>query len=273
MEIKNKVLTLMIVLAAVSFAGHVIAVDYQPPESLEQMINMTRRMVNELKRLDPNSQPEMYQNKRLQIANWVALVSGKRIYNCNDVWETPLNLINCSKLKEARNKWKIKPNAAWNDNSNRNEIIAKWAWENQTGNCEENANVTYYILRKAGVTDSLRILFSNDWHGFTVWGVQDGANLSRPLTWNPNALVLDSWLGKVLNPHDAHYNYYIGNEGNNPLEDRTLAFDSTAPVWSSDAASDFFQRLMEEMQPTFEKERFCKEHPNDPNCEFFREIE
>ena len=56
MGVKNKVLKLMIVLVAVSFAGHAIAVEYQVPDSLDQMINITRRMVNELKRLDPNTQ-------------------------------------------------------------------------------------------------------------------------------------------------------------------------------------------------------------------------
>ena len=272
MGIKNKVLTLMIVLAAVSFAGYAIAEDYQPPESLDQMINITRRMVNELKRLDPNSQSEMYQKKRREIANWVTLASDNRISNCNDrelVWNLPA----CRNLGEARKKWAIKPTTEWNDRSNKNEMIAKWAWENQTGNCDENSNVVYYILKQAGVTGTLRILWSDGWHGFVVWGVQEGANLNRPLTWNPGALVLDSWTGKVLTPYEAHHDKYIADGGNNPIEDMTIGRDNTASPWSSTSASDFFQRLMEEMEPVYEKERYCKENPNDPYCELIREIE
>ena len=222
----------MIVLAAVSFAGHAIAVEYGPPESLDQMINVTRRLVNELKRLDPNTQSEMYQKKRLQIANWVALVSEKRISNCNDT-ELVWNLPACRNLGEARKKWKNNPNAEWNDRSNKNEMIAKWAWENQAGNCDENSNVVYYILKQAGVTDTLRILWSDCWHGFVVWGVQEGSNLNRPLTWNPDALVLDSWTGKVLTPSEAHHDKYIGNGGINPIADMTLGRDNTASAWSS----------------------------------------
>jgi hypothetical protein len=232
MGVKNNVLKLMIVLAAVSFAGHAIAVEYQVPESLDQMINVTRRLVNELKRLDPNTQSEMYQKKRLLIAYWVALASEKRISNCNDT-ELVWNPFACRNLGEARKKWGIKPNTEWNDRSNKNEMIAKWAWENQAGNCDENSNVVYYILKQAGVTDTLRILWSDCWHGFVVWGVQEGADLNRPLTWNPDALVLDSWTGKVLTPYEAHNDKYIGNGGINPIEDMTLGRDNTASAWSS----------------------------------------
>ncbi|HAY38578.1 MAG TPA: hypothetical protein DCY53_04090 [Desulfobacteraceae bacterium] len=265
MGIKNKVLTLMIVLVAVSFAGHAIAVDHQPPDSLDQMINITRRMVNELKRLDPNSQSERYQKKRREIADWVTNISANRIYNCNDR-EVRNNLSACYVLGDAREKWKYLFDS--------NKIIAKWAWENRAGNCEENANLTYYILRQAGVTDTLRILFSDEWHGFTVWGVQEGADLKRPLTWNPDALVLDSWTGKVLTPSGAHNDYYIGNGGKNPIVDRTNAYDTTASVWNGPSPSDdFFRRLMEEMEPVFEREKYCEQNPNDPNCELIREIE
>jgi hypothetical protein len=230
MGVKNKVLKLIIVLAAVSFAGHAIAVEYdppelpEPPESLEEMINITRRLVNDLNRLDPNTQSEMYQKKRLLIAYWVAIASDKRISNCNDT-EIVGNPLGCWSLQETRKKW--------SNIDNKNEMIAKFAWENGAGKCEENSNVVYYILKQAGVTDTLRILWSDCWHGFVVWGVQEGADLNRPLTWNSDALVLDSWTGKVLTPSGAHNDYYIGNGGKNPLIDMTLGYDNTVPDWSS----------------------------------------
>jgi hypothetical protein len=244
MRVKSKLFSIVIALATVSFAGHVIAAEYQAPETLEEIINITRGMVNELRRLDPIFQLEAYQKKRQQIAKWVVLVSSERIYNCNDT-EYYSNPLRCWDLKQARKKW--------NANSNNNEMIAKWAWENRAGNCEENANVTYYILRKAGVTESLRILFSKDWHGFTVWGVQYSAKLNEPLTWNPGALVLDSWAGKVLTPVEAQNDYYIKNGGSNTLEDRTLAYDTTACGWnvncSASGGNDFWGILGVEPLP------------------------
>jgi len=232
MGIKKKVLKLIIVLAAVSFAGHAIAVEYdppestEPPESLEEMINITRRLVNDLKRLDPNTQSEMYQKKRLLIAYWVAIASDKRIYNCNDT-EVAGNISGCWSLQEARKKWTL---------TKTSEKLAKFAWENQAGKCEENSNLVYYILKQSGVTDTLRILWSDCWHGFVVWGVQEGADLNSPLTWNSDALVLDSWAGQVLTPSEAHHDKYIGNGGINPIEDKTVAYDNTKSAWSSGMA-------------------------------------
>lgn len=108
---------------------------------------------------------------------------------------------------------------------------AEWAWKNRIGQCSENASLTYYILKTAGVPGNVRIFGAAN-HEFTVWGVRDGADPNDPATWGLDTRVVDSWLGDVLNPEGAYTSRWISKNGKSNLTDQTNPFDKEAKPWT-----------------------------------------
>lgn len=120
--------------------------------------------------------------------------------------------------------------------------MAKLAWQNELGNCGENSYVTYYILKKAGAKGHIRILEAgkkkddgtvDGAHSFTVWGMPPDAMINDPATWG-DGLVVDPWLGKVLNAKEAMENKWIKNTDPNVLvRDATNDHDTEAEIWNA----------------------------------------
>jgi hypothetical protein len=126
-------------------------------------------------------------------------------------------------------------------------FTAVWTWENRVGQCEEHAKLSYYILKEAGI-DKVRMVgwgLGNRSHLFVVIGLEEdlsAADIANPHYWSDHAFAIDPWQGKVLNPHEAWVNSYIGNKGQRKLVDSTYSHsgkkipkDGLKPLmWNSD---------------------------------------
>lgn len=195
--------------------------DYR--NSLDKVIAHTSRMLKT-------------SNKRA-VAEWVKNVVDDRLLNSNseeiftagspfNSITAPLKYINRSRmLKEMRNL----------EEYDEYDGMAKLAWLNELGNCGENSYVTYYILKKAGAEGHVRILESGESgaHSFTVWGMPPDAMINDPTTWG-DGLVVDPWLGKVLDRNEAMENKWIkNNDPDVPIRDATADHDTEAETWNS----------------------------------------
>jgi len=172
---------------------------------------------------------KMYESgvDKKEIAEWLAKVIDKRLISSNN------------------GEWFRRPVYAWRgvlrvrmnpstENQEYNEI-ANAAWTFGYGNCGENAMVTYYILKKAGVKEHLRVLQAgkNRSHSFAVWDMPPDANPANPLTWG-DALIVDSWLGQVLNGKEAReHKWYQNGDPNEIMRDGTTLFDKDAISWQT----------------------------------------
>ena len=111
--------------------------------------------------------------------------------------------------------------------------IANVSWTTGIGNCEENSTTVYYILKKAGVKEHVRI-FRSSKHSFTVWGIHPSGDPNNPLTWGDNALVLDPWLGKNLTKEEVQKNeYFKNNDPDVKITDFTTFSDDDADSWNT----------------------------------------
>jgi len=113
---------------------------------------------------------------------------------------------------------------------------AAWVWENQYGQCEECASLSYYLLKQAEADGNVRIFSSAEGqsgHNFVVWGVEDGADPNDPSTWGDDAYVVDGWQGETLNSAEAAEDNHISNGGSANVADRTKAHDKSATVWNT----------------------------------------
>lgn len=135
---------------------------------------------------------------RRKIAVWLEEVVDDRIINTNDGVEiigrslvllAPYRTSKVAALRRAREEAGLDYETYG--------VIGRMAWEAGVGQCEENANIVYGILKAAGVKENIRLIEVNGAHIFPVWGMADGANPNRPETWGPDALVVDSWYGGV----------------------------------------------------------------------------
>lgn len=92
-------------------------------------------------------------------------------------------------------------------------------------NCFENALLAQAELLSKGIKADLIMIrgyskqdkdYANTKHVFTVINLADNAILSKPKTWGKNALVVDPWLGIIMNAKDAmnHYKAFYTNKRN-----------------------------------------------------------
>jgi ketosteroid isomerase-like protein len=88
------------------------------------------------------------------------------------------------------------------------DYVAEWVWENRVGQCSENADLVYYLLKEAGVKE-VRIHYSERAkHGLVVWGMGN-RDPSKPESWTDEVIVPDSWQHYVLRGKAAFDNKYV----------------------------------------------------------------
>ncbi|MCP3852725.1 MAG: hypothetical protein GY694_21235 [Gammaproteobacteria bacterium] len=79
---------------------------------------------------------------------------------------------------------------------------ALYAWEEQVGNCNEHASLVYYILKRTGAGDDLRLLTDNfetgeyDSHVFVAWGLKGERDPNDMSDWRSDAILIDTWEGR-----------------------------------------------------------------------------
>ncbi len=216
------ILILSAIIPFVSFSQNALAdfyvggKTYLPPSTLEGM-------VEHIKDMTANEAP------RNEIASWLARVIDGRITNMNSP-ERVLDWRNTfsSEGQELFDEWRDR-------NIYDNETSANWAWNNSMGNCEENANIVYYILKKAGIPKDFRMITTGK-HLFTVWGLAPGADITNPDTWGPNAVVVDPWLGYTVDSDGVKSGRWFQNgDPTIDLGDQTFNFDPDSENWEASA--------------------------------------
>ena len=176
------------------------ASDYQHSlQALSDVIEDVRWQLLDLTKIHP-ADPR-YQRERIRIANYVRSTVRKQIVTCNQLREwgviAPSNIHLCwSKLDEARAIYKSDHYGA-----------ALWAWQNGVGKCNEHASLVYYILKRSGAGDDLRILEKDSSHLFVAWGVVKGADPNDHASWGYNTLVIDSWINYIDYPWKLDSSY------------------------------------------------------------------
>lgn len=194
--------------------------DYR--NSLDEVVAHTKRMLK-------------VSNKRA-VAEWVTKVVDDRLLNSNSeelfTPGSPFNILSFPGNYVYRSA-KIKAMRKLED-YDKYEGMARLAWINEVGNCGENSYVTYYILKKAGAEGHIRILESGeDGHSFTVWGLPPDAIINDPLTWG-DGMVVDPWLGKVLDGKEAMKNMWIKNDDPEiVIRDATQDHDDEVESWNA----------------------------------------
>jgi hypothetical protein len=118
---------------------------------------------------------EMYESgvDKRSIAEWITRVTDERITSSNKLEALTRPVWASMQVKWVRN-----------DPSNSGEYfdVANNAWSRQYGNCEESSAIAYYILKKAGVKENLRVLRTKG-HSFCVWDMPAAAQTNDPSTW------------------------------------------------------------------------------------------
>lgn len=166
---------------------------------------------------------EMYESgvDKREIAEWVTKVVDERVFSSNKAEAVTRPIWSSMQVQWGRN-----------DPSNSGEYfdIANSAWSRQYGNCEENSALTYYILKKAGVRENLRVLRTKG-HSFCVWDLPPTATTGDPTTWG-SALIVDPWYGGVLDGPEARTNFWFQNgKPEKEINDATRDIDLQADDW------------------------------------------
>lgn len=171
---------------------------------------------------------EMYHQgvERTTIAAYITETVDERIKSTNneEFFEDPLNWFRL--LKERNLNTEVDIDEQYND-------VANVAWTTGLGNCEENSAIAYYILKKAGVKENIRILRTAR-HSFTVWDIHPSAIIGEPSTWGDNALVVDPWLGRTTTREEVENGrWFLNNNPDAKLNDYTTMVDSDADSWNT----------------------------------------
>jgi hypothetical protein len=193
-----------------------------PPDSISKLVDATRKMYEA-------GVP------RQQIADWLVKMVDDRILNTNDPAELifePRSLLGIRGF--VYGKASIAANRTIESNKNQDNYytIAYRAWKTGLGQCQENANIIYYVLKSAGVKENIRIHTAGEGHMYTVWGIRKGADPNNPDTWGNDALVVDSWYGGVLKSNEVTSNkWFKNNKEDIIISDQTTFHDIDAPNW------------------------------------------
>lgn len=167
---------------------------------------------------------EMYESgvDKRSIAEWVTKVVDNRLFSSNKA-----EAITRPIWASMQVRW-LRENAA---NTGEYYDIANTAWSWEYGNCEENSAVVYYILKKAGVKENVRVLRTKG-HSFCVWDMPPTAQTNDPSTWG-DALIVDPWYGAVLDGPEAADNFWFqnGKPKEVPIRDATKDIDVNADSW------------------------------------------
>jgi hypothetical protein len=159
------------------------------------------------------------------IADYINKQVDRRITSTNNIelFENPLNWFSLLKIRSLTTDL----------DSGSYEDIANVAWTNGLGNCEENSTLVYYILKKAGVKEHVRILRSER-HSFTVWNIHSSGKTNKPSTWGDDAIVIDPWLGENLSKEEVETNkWFMNNDPEAKIIDYTHYSDKDADTWDS----------------------------------------
>ncbi len=162
---------------------------------------------------------------REEIAARVTEIADSRITNANS-WERLSIGWNWLSLVVKSDEDKVF--GRWRDQGGGDktyEEAADWVWESRYGQCSENASLTYYLLKKAGIEDA-RIFTQGD-HAFVVWGMGAEADPSEPGSWSDDVVVLDSWQGQTLVGQNG-FNDPVSGGGGKGIEDATFLKDPQA---------------------------------------------
>jgi len=179
---------------------NLLASEYQYSlKALSDVVKEVKWQLQDLALINP-SDPR-YQQERIRIANFVRKTVRNQIVTCNQLREwgrlNPANHYRCySSLSNARKTYNFDYDGA-----------ARWAWQNGVGRCNEHASLVYYILKKAGAGNDLRILARDADHLFVAWGVVKGANPNEHASWGYNSLVIDSWVDYTDYPWNLSAKY------------------------------------------------------------------
>jgi ribosomal protein S7 len=146
---------------------------------------------------------------RWEVAKRAATIADVQITNLNSeermtIPSNWLSVFGRSKQQEAFQNW-------WTAGGDieQYDSVSEWVWENQVGQCSENANLVYYLLKEARVED-VRIHVSNRAnHGLVVWGMGN-RDPSKPESWTDEVIIPDSWQHYVLRGKAAFNNGYAG---------------------------------------------------------------
>lgn len=126
------------------------------------------------------------------------------------------------------------------------DTMAVWSWHNRLGQCEENAAVTYYILKKAGYDVGIYRQEPGD-HKYVIMNPKQGMSMSDSRTWGKDTFIVDSWQGKVLDKDAAYENKHVFRGGEirshedtpqytntikKDLKQRNICWDSKKKVWA-----------------------------------------
>ena len=185
--------------------------DNLPEEpTLDELVNVTR---------------EMYEKgvDRKIIAEYINKKVDDRIYAGNN-WEALSNPLRNLTIMKNRAFYEAYESGSYDD-------TAKVAWETQVGNCEENSAIVYYVLKKAGVKEHVRMMRTEK-HSFTVWDVSPAGYPDDPDTWGDNAIVIDPWLGENLNAEEVKTNkWFMNGKETEKIRDDTHFVDAEEDTW------------------------------------------
>ena len=188
----------------------------QPPDpaTLDEAVIEIRRMIDQ-------------GMSREEIARRATQIADNRIINANDTERLWIGW-NWASLFVQSDEDKIF--GQWRDQGGGDkpyEDVADWVWTSRYGQCSENASLTYYLLKKAGVEDA-RIFTQGD-HAYVVWGMDEEADPNDPASWDDDVIALDSWQGKTLKGADARNDERCGGGGHGNEDITYLKDKETAP--------------------------------------------
>lgn len=151
-----------------------------------------------------------------EIARLVNSIVVERVQGINNFWESPIptfyNYIFGS-FENSFVKWRDK--ACFNY-----DVNAIWTWHNRIGQCEEFAQLSYYLLSKAGISCNM---YATDQHAFVIIN-EERMKIEESRDFRENTLVVDPWQNKVLNGEEVYKNKYLLNKGQSPFMKTTQLY-------------------------------------------------
>ncbi|MDD2370414.1 MAG: hypothetical protein PHQ32_00235 [Firmicutes bacterium] len=143
------------------------------------------------------------------IARLVNKIVAERVQATNNLRRSPLATIYNFVFGSYENSYgKWRNTACFNYDTN-----AIWTWHNRVGQCEEFAQLSYYLLSRAGITCNM---YATDQHAFVIIN-EDRAKIDDSRDFGDNTFVVDPWQNKVINGKDAYKNGYLLDNGKSPF--------------------------------------------------------